>query len=162
VPAGTSEFVVGPAPADGEEKTYVVIPADIYGNYAEWTGAYWDRPVSTVTVTELDLRPTTVPEDTAPCSVAAYTTRGDEGGMYIECADSVATEAAGINVYRWDRATSTYVRVTDVPLAPTATHYTDTTMPAGTTVYYLLSVVAPDGSETFSNVDSSVSLPSGA
>ncbi|MGW1754506.1 PA14 domain-containing protein [Streptomyces mirabilis] len=162
VPAGTSEFVVGPQPADGEEKTYVVIPADVYGNYAEWTGAYWDRPVSTVTVTELDLRPTTVPEDTAPCSVATYTTRGDEGGMYIECADSVATEAAGINVYRWDRATSTYVRVTDVPLAPTATNYTDTTMPAGTTVYYLLSVVAPDGSETFSNVDSSVSLPSGA
>ncbi|MCX4408316.1 PA14 domain-containing protein [Streptomyces sp. NBC_01764] len=162
VPAGTSEFVVGPAPADGEEKTYVVIPADIYGNYAEWTGAYWDRPVSTVTVTERDLRPTTVPEDTAPCSVLTYTTLGDAGGMYIECADSVATEAVGINVYRWDRATSTYVRVTDVPLAPTATHYTDTTMPAGTTVYYLLSVVAPDGSETFSNVDSSVSLPSGA
>ncbi|QIY97274.2 hypothetical protein HEP87_28915 [Streptomyces sp. S1D4-11] len=162
MPAGTSEFVVGPEPADGEEKTYVVIPVDIYGNYAEWTGAYWDRPVSTVTVTELDLRPTTVPEDTAPCSVAAYTTLGDAGGMYIECADSVATEAVGINVYRWDRAASTYVRVTDVPLAPTATNYTDTTMPAGTTVYYLLSVVAPDGSETFSNVDSSVSLPSGA
>ncbi|WP_043667240.1 PA14 domain-containing protein [Streptomyces xylophagus] len=161
VPAGTSEFVAGPQVADGEEKTYVVVPADIYGNYAKFTGAYWDSPVASVTATEQDLRPTTVPEDTAPCSVAAYTTRGDAGGMYIDCADSVATEAAGINVYRWDRASGTYVRVTDVPLAPTATGYTDTTMPRGTTVYYLLSVVAPDGSETFSNVDSAVSLPSG-
>ncbi|WP_369035333.1 PA14 domain-containing protein [Streptomyces adonidis] len=162
VPAGTSEFVVGPEAANGEEKTYFVVPADIWGNYAQPTGSYWDSPVTSVTVTELDLRPTTLPEDTAPCSVLTYTALGYAGGMYIECADSVATEAAGINVYRWDRATSTYVRVTDIPLAPTATSYTDRTMPAGTTVYYLLSVVAPDGSETFSNVDSSVSLPSGA
>ncbi|NUP17200.1 MAG: hypothetical protein HOZ81_14045 [Streptomyces sp.] len=162
VPAGASEFVVGPSVADGESKDYVVIPADRYGNYAKWTGAYWDIPVSRVTVTERDLRPTTVPEDTAPCSLLTYTTLGDHGGMYIECADSVAEEAAGINVYRWDRATSTYARVTDVPLAPTATSYTDTTIPTGTTVYYVLSVVAADGSETFSNVDSSVSLPSGA
>ncbi|MGW1624590.1 PA14 domain-containing protein [Streptomyces sp. NPDC002172] len=162
VPAGTSEFVVGPEAADGESHEYVVIPADIYGNYPDFTGAYWDGAVSRVTATELDLRPTTVPEDTADCSLTTYTALGYEGGMYIDCADSVATEAAGINVYRWDPATSAYVRVTDVPLAPTATHYTDTTVPHGTTVYYLLSVVAPDGSETFSNVDASVSLPSGA
>ncbi|MFI6244721.1 PA14 domain-containing protein [Streptomyces sp. NPDC051016] len=162
VPAGTSEFVVGPEAADGESHMYVVIPEDIYGNYPDFTGAYWDGAVSRVTATELDLRPATVPEDTAPCSLSAYTTLGDEGGMYIDCADSVATEAAGINVYRWDPATGTYAKVTDPPLAPTATHYTDTTVPHGTTVYYLLSVVAPDGSETFSNVDASVSLPSGA
>ncbi|WP_432043265.1 PA14 domain-containing protein [Streptomyces cadmiisoli] len=161
VPAGTSEFVVGPEAANGESKDYLVIPHDVYGNSAHWTGD-WDLPVSQVTVTELDLRPTTVPEHTAPCLLLTYTTIGDHGGMYIECADSVPTEAAGINVYRWDRATSTYVRVTDVPLAPTATRYTDTTIPTGTTVHYVLSVVAADGSETFSNVDSSVSLPSGA
>ncbi|MFE4967215.1 fibronectin type III domain-containing protein [Streptomyces sp. NPDC056660] len=162
VPAGTSEFVAGPEAADGGSHMYVVIPEDVYGNHPRYTGAYWDDPVSRVTATELDLRPATVPEDTAPCSLNTYTTRGDEGGMYIDCADSVATEAAGINVYRWDRATGTYVRVTDTPLAPTATSYTDPTVPHGTTVYYLLSVVAHDGSETFSNVDSSVSLPSGA
>ncbi len=166
VPAGTSEFVVGPEAANGETKTYIVVAVDIYGNSLTYQDeediADWSAPVSKVTVTELDLRPTTLPEDTAPCSVLTYTAIGYAGGMYIECADSVATEAAGINVYRWDHATSAYVRVTDVPLAPTATRYKDTTMPAGTTVYYLLSVVAPDGSETFSNVDSSVSLPSGA
>ncbi|NEC85247.1 PA14 domain-containing protein [Streptomyces sp. SID12501] len=162
VPAGTSEFVVGPEAANGGSHTYVVIPTDIYDNSADWTGAYWDSPVSTVTGAELDLRPTTVPEDTAPCSLTTFTTLGDEGGMYIDCADSVATEAVGINVHRWDRATSTYVRVTDVPLAPTATSYIDHTVPHGTTVYYLLSVVAADGSETFSNVGSSVSLPNGA
>ncbi|MDC0767558.1 fibronectin type III domain-containing protein [Streptomyces sp. HD] len=165
VPAGTSEFVVGPSAADGETRTYIVVAVDAYGNsltYQDETDIPdWSGPVSKVTVTELDLRPTTAPEDTAPCSLLTYTTYGDHGGMYIECADSVATEAAGINVYRWDRATSTYARVTDVPLAPTTTNYTDTTIPTGTTVYYLLSVVAADGSETFSNVDSSVSLPSG-
>ncbi|WP_128433797.1 PA14 domain-containing protein [Streptomyces cyaneus] len=166
VPAGTSEFVVGPSVADGETRTYIVVAVDKYGNSLTYQDEAdiddWSGPVSKVTVTELDLRPTNVPEDTAPCSVTTYTTLGDHGGMYIDCADSVATEAAGINVYRWDRATSTYVKVTDVPLAPTATNYTDTTIPRGTTVYYMLSVVAADGSETFSNVDSSVSLPSGA
>ncbi|WLW53396.1 fibronectin type III domain-containing protein [Streptomyces sp. YU58] len=166
VTAGTSEFVVGPSVADGETRTYLVVAVDKYGNsltYEDETDIDdWSGSISKVNVTEQDLRPATVPEDTAPCSLTTYTTYGDHGGMYIDCADSVATEAAGINVHRWDRATSTYVKVTDVPLAPTATNYTDTTIPTGTTVYYLLSVVAPDGSETFSNVDSSVSLPSGA
>ncbi|MFI7499116.1 fibronectin type III domain-containing protein [Streptomyces sp. NPDC049687] len=164
VSADTSEFVVGPEAANGEAKTYVVVAVDKYGNslsYQDESGIDdWSGPYSKVDVTELDLRPTTVPEDTAPCRVLTYTTIGDAGGMYIECADSVATEAAGINVYRWDRATSTYIRVTDVPLAPTATNYTDHTMPAGTTHYYLLGVVAADGTETFSNVDFAVSLPS--
>ncbi|MET7474926.1 PA14 domain-containing protein [Streptomyces sp. NPDC005648] len=165
VPAGTSEFVVGPDAADGETRTYIVVAVDKYGNsltYEDETGIGWSSSVSKVTATELDLRPATVPANTAPCSLTTYTTLGDEGGMYIDCADKVATEAAGINVYRWDRASGSYVRVTDTPLAPTTTHYTDPTVPRGTTVYYLLSVVAADGSETFSNVDSSVSLPSGA
>ncbi|MGW2384011.1 fibronectin type III domain-containing protein, partial [Streptomyces sp. NPDC001658] len=166
VAAGTSEFVVGPSVADGETRTYMVVAVDKYGNSLTYEDEVdiddWSGSISKVTVTEQDLRPTTVPEKTAPCTLITYTTYGDHGGMYIECADSVATEAAGINVHRWDRATSTYVKVTDVPLAPTATNYTDTTIPTGTTVYYTLSVVAPDGSETFSNVDSSVSLPSGA
>ncbi|MFJ6085752.1 PA14 domain-containing protein [Streptomyces sp. NPDC092369] len=161
VSGSTSEYVAGPSVADGETRKYAVVPVDVYGNSADQRGNDWDSPVSTVTVTEQDLRPTTVPEDTAPCFVAAYTTLGDAGGMYVECADSVATEAAGINVYRWDRTSGTYVRLTDVPLAPTATSYVDRTLPPGTTVYYLLSVVARDGSETFSNVDSAVSLPSG-
>ncbi|MEU9284878.1 hypothetical protein AB0D57_09155 [Streptomyces sp. NPDC048275] len=168
VDAGTSEYVVGPDRADGEATRYVVVAYDIYGNsriYADSNDPDidpWSQPLSTVAVTELDLTPTAIPEDTAPCSLLTYTAVGHHGGMYIDCADSVPTEAAGINVYRWDPATSTYVRVTDVPLKPTATNYTDTTIPTGTTVYYVLSVVAADGSETFSNVDASVSLPSGA
>ncbi|WP_055531713.1 fibronectin type III domain-containing protein [Streptomyces graminilatus] len=161
VPAGTSEFVVGPEAANGGSHTYVVIPSDIYYNHADVPDGPLDNSVSAVTATELDLRPTTVPEDTAPCSLTTYTALGHEGGMYIDCPDSVATKAVGINVYRWDRATSTYVRVTDVPLRPTVTSYTDRTVPHGTTVYYLLSVVAADGSETFSNVGSSVSMPNG-
>ncbi|MEU6373497.1 PA14 domain-containing protein [Streptomyces sp. NPDC046909] len=167
-PAGTSEFVVGPERADGESTTYVVVAVDIYGNSRTYEDSNdpdvtaWSQPVSKVAVTELDLTPTVIPEDTAPCTLTAWTVLGSEGGMYIDCADSVATEATGINVYRWDPATSTYVRVTDTPLAPTVTRYVDSTVPRGTTVYYVLSVVAADGSETFSNVDSSVSLPSGA
>ncbi|MGW3451865.1 fibronectin type III domain-containing protein, partial [Streptomyces sp. NPDC001076] len=166
VPAGSSEYVVGPEVANGETKTYIVVPVDIYGNSGSYEDSRdipkWGGPYSAVTVTEQNLTPAVVPEDTADCSLTTYTTLGDEGGMYIDCADSVATEAAGINVYRWDPATSTYVRVTDVPLAPTATHYTDPTVPHGTTVFYVLSVVAPDGSETFSNVDACASLPNGA
>ncbi|MFJ3798335.1 PA14 domain-containing protein [Streptomyces sp. NPDC090088] len=166
VPAGSSEYVVGPEVANGETKSYIVVPVDIYGNSGSYEDSKdipeWGGPYSRVTVTERDLTPAVVPEDTADCSLTTYSTLGDEGGMYIDCADSVATGAAGINVYRWDPATATYVRVTDVPLAPTATHYTDPTVPHGTTVFYVLSVVAPDGSETFSNVDACASLPSGA
>ncbi|MFJ3775417.1 PA14 domain-containing protein [Streptomyces sp. NPDC090075] len=166
VPAGSSEYVVGPEVANGETKSYIVVPVDIYGNSGSYEDSKdipeWGGPYSRVTVTERDLTPAVVPEDTADCSLTTYSTLGDEGGMYIDCADSVATGAAGINVYRWDAATAAYVRVTDVPLAPTATHYTDPTVPHGTTVFYVLSVVAPDGSETFSNVDACASLPSGA
>ncbi|MFE9765255.1 fibronectin type III domain-containing protein [Streptomyces sp. NPDC005808] len=168
VDGGTSEYVVGPERADGEATHYVVVAYDIYGNSRTYEGsndpdvAPWSQELSKVSVTELDLTPATVPEDTAPCSLNTYTAVGHHGGMYIDCADSVATEATGINVYRWDPTTSTYARVTDTPLPPTATNYTDTTIPTGTTVFYVLSVVAADGSETFSNVDSSVSLPSGA
>jgi hypothetical protein len=52
-------------PADGEQRHYVVIPVDRYGNAAtfigdpEGDGTHWSDPVSTVSVTELDLRPTT-------------------------------------------------------------------------------------------------------
>ncbi|MGW1211479.1 PA14 domain-containing protein [Streptomyces sp. NPDC002499] len=160
VPAGTSEFVVGPEAADGEEKTYVVVPADIYGNYAEFTGAYWDRPVSAVTVTEQDLRPTTVPADTSVCDLYAFDNTAGDSVLDLDC-EGVAADALGINVYRWDRESGTYVRLNDVPLATTTSYYTDRTASRGTTHHFVASVVAADGTETFTNVDYTVTLPSG-
>ncbi|MCX5559330.1 fibronectin type III domain-containing protein [Streptomyces sp. NBC_00038] len=165
VDAGTSEYLVGPERADGESTQYVVVAVDVYGNSLTYEDEPdiedWLLPVATAAVTELDLTPTVTLDDSAPCHLSNWT--GSAGSILaVECDESVAATAAGINVYRWDPAAVAYVRLTDLPLAASTTRYTDTTTPTGTTNHYVISVVAADGSETFSNVDYNVYLPSGA
>ncbi|MHA5054578.1 fibronectin type III domain-containing protein [Streptomyces sp. SD15] len=167
VDAGTSEYVVGPERADGEVTNYVVVAYDIYGNsriYADSNDpdvAPWSQELSKVAVTELDLTPTVVPEDTSVCDLYAFDNDAGNSVLDLDC-EGVAADALGINVYRWDRQTSTYVRLNDVPLATTTNYYTDLTAPTGTTNHFVASVVAADGTETFTNIDYTVTLPSGA
>ncbi|MGW1539181.1 PA14 domain-containing protein [Streptomyces sp. NPDC002309] len=152
-------------PADGEQKHYVVIPVDRYGNAAtfigdiEDDGTYWSDPVSAVSVTELDLRPTTeAPEPTA-CDLGAFVDRS--GNVLVDpyCYGSAFTEADGYHVHRWDRATNTWVRLTETPA--TTSYWTDTSAPAGTTVHYLASFTKEDGTEAFTDVATAATLPSG-
>ncbi|EMF53009.1 PA14 domain-containing protein [Streptomyces bottropensis] len=165
VDGGRSETVL-PEAADGESTHFIVVAHDIYGNSlidtVDPNVDHWSQLASKVAVTELDLTPTSFPEETAACLLYASGIRAGGVNVDPDCDDSVVTGAAGLNVHRWDRATSQYVRVNDVPLAPGTTYWVDTTAPAGTTLHYVVSVVAQDGSETFTNVDSAVTLPSGS
>ncbi|NEA64480.1 PA14 domain-containing protein [Streptomyces sp. SID12488] len=168
VNADTTTYTDGPLPANGETKTYYVIAVDIYGNsltYEDEDRAAWDSSVSQVTYTELDLTPTVVHEDTAEwyLSASANATTGS-GVLSWSCVaySTVTCDTSGFNVYRWDGSTGTYVRLTEVPLAATTKRYTDLTAPTGTTNHYVVSVVAADGTEAFTNVDYTVTLPSEA
>ncbi|MFI0998619.1 PA14 domain-containing protein [Streptomyces galbus] len=149
--------------ADGEQKRYVVLGVDRWGNVASYVGdpegdgTYWDQPVAAVKVTELDLRPTApAPENTA-CDLDAIPLASGAVQVDPYCYGSRFKEADGYQVYRWDRVKATWTRLTDAPV--TTPYWTDTTAPAGTTLYYLVSFTNADGTEAFSNVDDAVTGP---
>jgi fibronectin type 3 domain-containing protein len=54
--------------------------------------------------------------------------------------------AIGYYVYRWDRATGTYARLTETPV--TKRRYSDYTAPADTTLFYKVTAVYTDGTES--------------
>ncbi|MFI1377008.1 fibronectin type III domain-containing protein [Streptomyces longwoodensis] len=149
--------------ADGEQKRYVVLAADRWGNVASYVGdpegdgTYWDQPVAAAEVTELDLRPTAqAPENTA-CDLDAIALASGAVQVDPYCYGARFKEADGYQVYRWDRVKATWTRLTDAPV--TTSYWTDTTAPAGTTLYYLVSFKNEDGTEAFSNVDDAVTGP---
>ncbi|MDF3140684.1 MULTISPECIES: PA14 domain-containing protein [unclassified Streptomyces] len=153
-------------PADGEEKYYVVVAVDRYGNVAEFIGdpegdgTYWSDPVSTVSVTELDLRPTTAAPAATACDLGSFVDQSGHVQVDPYCYGTSFTEADGYHVHRWDRATNTWVRLTQTPA--TTPYWTDTTAPAGTTVYYLASFTKEDGTQAYTDVATAVTLPSGS
>jgi hypothetical protein len=55
--------------------------------------------------------------------------------------------ATGYHVYRWDGSAGAYERLTDAPLALDAT-YEDATAPTATTVFYKVTAVHRDGTES--------------
>ncbi|MGW1722417.1 PA14 domain-containing protein [Streptomyces sp. NPDC002306] len=159
VDAGTSEYLDGPYGAHGDSRTYFVVAVDRYGNsltYEDEIGGEWSPTITGTDVTQLDLTPSEIPAETAPCWLYSDATSTGAGILSIDCE---AADSLGVHVYRWDRAAGRWARLTDVPLAPTTTRYLDLDAPTGTTNHYVLSVVAPDGTEAFSNVDWAASLP---
>jgi fibronectin type 3 domain-containing protein len=154
-------------PADGEQHRYVVTAVDRYGNEVEYIGdpegdgTYWTEPPATVGVTELDLRPTTAPAaDGGNCDLGAFP--DDSGRVEVDpyCYGARFTEADGYHVHRWDRATSTWVRLTDVPV--TTDLWFDTAAPAGTTLYYVVSFTDAEGNPDYTEVADAVTPPSGS
>jgi fibronectin type 3 domain-containing protein len=60
----------------------------------------------------------------------------------------VCDRITGYNVYRYDRATSAYVKLNDEILATAPSSYTDTTAADGTTHFYRVAAVFDDGTES--------------
>ncbi|MFF9625596.1 PA14 domain-containing protein [Streptomyces griseosporeus] len=154
-------------PAEGAQRTYFVVATDRYGNSLTYKDEPdvddWSVPVASVPVTQLDLRPTSTPPLNSGCRTSAWNAAD---GVTLEpwCPVTDTTGVAGFHAYRWDRTTSAWVRLTDavVPKTRDGWRWTDTTAPRGTTVYYMLSIVAADGTETFTDPDYSVSAPTGS
>ncbi|UXY21017.1 PA14 domain-containing protein [Streptomyces cynarae] len=154
---GTRSDALLRTPADGEQKRYVVVAVDVYDNAATFESEDWTSPVATVEVTERDLSPSTVPENTA-CDLDVIALASGDVQVDPFCSGSRFTETDGYHVYRWDPRTGSWVRLTETPV--TTSYWIDTAAPAGTTVYYLVSFTEADGTEAFSNADDAVTLPS--
>ncbi|MGI5138531.1 MULTISPECIES: hypothetical protein [unclassified Streptomyces] len=56
--------------------------------------------------------------------------------------------AIGFHVYRWDREAGAYARLTGTPLTPDTSWYTDATAPRDSTLYYRVTAVYEDGTES--------------
>ncbi|AWT44488.1 MULTISPECIES: PA14 domain-containing protein [Streptomyces] len=152
-------------PAEGGELTYFVVATDVYGNSLTYKDDPdvddWSVPVASVPVTQLDLRPTKSLGLSADCYTLA--SPGD-GGVNVEpwCPYGRPTGVTGYHVYRWDRMAGQWGRLTDAPVSLKQGHWTDTTAPTGTTLYYAVAFVAEDGTEFVADIDYSVSPPSGS
>jgi fibronectin type 3 domain-containing protein len=154
---GTTRFVDLNVP-DNENLVYFVDAVDQFHNslYTLTVPAN----VAHVSVNEFDLTPGYQHPATAGWALSAQADETGHAALSWTCGSGCA--AGGFHVYRWDRAADTYVRLTDVPLAADARGYTDPATPAGTTSYYVVSVVAADGTEAFSRLAPVAVPPSGA
>ncbi|MFE8944347.1 PA14 domain-containing protein [Streptomyces sp. NPDC007856] len=154
-------------PADGKSYRLFVVAVDVYGNSLTYQDdpdvKDWSVPVASVPVTALDLRPTSVPDATAGCQTTTWRTAS---GIRVEpwCPYEDTSSVTGFHVYRWVRAEARFVRLTETPVAKSRDgwFWTDTNAPAGTTVYYMISLVRADGTEAFAETDYAITPPSGS
>ncbi|MGI5376992.1 fibronectin type III domain-containing protein [Streptomyces sp. CA-251387] len=156
---GTTRFTDLNVPND-ENWFYFVDSVDTSHNSLYTLKGYPESVSANVSVNEFDLTPGYAPPNTAATNLTAQADESGHAALSWGCGSGCAI--TGIHVYRWDRATQQYVRLTDVPLATDARGYTDPTTPAGTTSYYVISFVAADGSEAYSGLAPVVVAPSGA
>ncbi|WP_416961050.1 fibronectin type III domain-containing protein [Streptomyces sp. Agncl-13] len=137
---------------DGEHLRYAVVAVDKDGNALEPPAA----EVPVVEVTELVTEPTeATPEDGSPFSyleIDDETTCGTACLSFLhwgyDADDDPHGAATGFHVYRWNPATAAYGRLDDTPLAADESSYTDYAAPFGTTVYYRVTAVYADGTES--------------
>ncbi|MER6737827.1 fibronectin type III domain-containing protein [Streptomyces puniciscabiei] len=129
-------------PADGEHVRYAVVAVDQYGNrLTPATGA------AVADVTELDLRPTAPAATGAPLGNLG----GDRTGAltWFLSGDVDPRQVTGFRVYRWNPATAAFDLAGTEPWEHTSdVHWYDRAMPPATTVYYRVTVVYADGTES--------------
>ncbi|MDF6018556.1 PA14 domain-containing protein [Streptomyces sp. JH34] len=130
-------------PADGQQVRYGVVAVDQYGNrLAPGTGG-----ATEVDVTELDLRPAAPAATGAPL---AYL--GSDQNAWLSWAlggSGNLAEVSGFAVRRWNPQTGVFDLVRTEPRDNVTTwHWRDTAAPPATTVYYRVSVLYADGTES--------------
>ncbi|MGW2057711.1 PA14 domain-containing protein [Streptomyces sp. NPDC001840] len=129
---------------NGYERCFWIDAVDTSGN----SNYRWTKAADVRIVTAPDLTPT-VP--TPPGSPLYPNARAGTRGV-VELSWNAVEDATGYRVYRWDRATGRYEPLTGTD--PHAfTSYTDTTASSGTTHYYWVTAVLPDGTETAPGAD---------
>ncbi|MET8743756.1 PA14 domain-containing protein [Streptomyces sp. NPDC004728] len=131
-------------PADGQQVRYAVVAVDQYGNQlTPDTGA-------TVTdVTELDLRPTAPPATGAPLVNLSTHPPGGLTWALSSATNEHGSAVSGFNIYRWNPRTRTFDLIGTEPEDNSSSgSWFDRTQPTATTVYYRVTVLYADGSES--------------
>ncbi|MFJ7075579.1 fibronectin type III domain-containing protein [Streptomyces sp. NPDC098781] len=147
--ADTTSYAYTTVP-DGEESCFIVDAVD-----DDWNSSFqWTREAEIVVATELDLTPSTPTPEGSPLTLTVTPAEGAEGNL-LEWSGAQAEN--GYRVYRWNRATSAYEKITD---AASGTHqYYDTGVSRGTTSYYWVTAVSADGTESLPAGDTAVTTP---
>lgn len=131
-------------PADGQQVRYSVVAVDQYGNQlTPDTGA-------TVTdVTELDLRPTAPAATGGPLGNLSADRSGSVYWFLSSDTNENGSKVSGFNIRRWNPQTETFDLIGTEPRGDSTTwSWYDRTLPAATTVYYRVSVLYADNTES--------------
>lgn len=131
-------------PADGQQVRYGVVAVDQYGNQlTPDTGA-------TVTdVTELDLRPTAPPATGAPLVNLSTDAYGGLAWALSSATNENGSKVSGFAIHRWNRQTGTFDLIGTEPEDNSSDgSWYDRTQPTATTVYYRVTVLYADGTES--------------
>ncbi|MFD0308362.1 PA14 domain-containing protein [Streptomyces sp. NPDC127119] len=132
---------------DGETYVYAIVARDRWGNALHPS----DPKVTPVEATELDVRPSvTVTRNWELGPTANGTVIGGptEDGPSVGWNCTRATECdtvAGYRITRWNPTTKTYEPLHTDLLSPDTRRYTDTSAERGTTHFYTLQAIHPDG-----------------
>ncbi|MBQ0983703.1 hypothetical protein KBZ10_04025 [Streptomyces sp. F63] len=133
---------------DGEHVRYAVVAVDKDGNAL----APGSGDTDMTEVTELDMRPAEATPDGGPVGWLAaqdFQLSGvDLRWGYSPETDPSGTAATGFHIYRWNPSEGAYVRLTGTPLDADAWDYSDTAAPDNSTLYYRITVVYADGTES--------------
>ncbi|MEU0412056.1 PA14 domain-containing protein [Streptomyces griseorubiginosus] len=131
---------------DGDEACFFLDAVDDEGNSAnKWSE---DRPTAVV-ATELDMTPSVATPEGSPIYLSVLESAGDDGNWLTWSGlggEGSPDSVRGFRVYRWNPATSSYEKIAD--LGSRTSQYFDTGQRRGTTSYYWVTAVLPDGTET--------------
>ncbi|MFE1440578.1 fibronectin type III domain-containing protein [Streptomyces sp. NPDC058739] len=145
--------------ADDQSWIYYVDAVDTSGNSLYLTGSPSD--VAHVETNEYYLGPTYNLPFTYDWALSATVDASAQAQLSWNCTTG-SCPATGFHVYRWDRVTEEWVRLTQQPLSAATRAYTDAATPRGTTSHYTITAVAADGSEIAARYTSIATAPSGA
>ncbi|MFD9003085.1 fibronectin type III domain-containing protein [Streptomyces sp. NPDC059582] len=152
VSADTTSYAYTTLP-DGEESCFIVDAVDDAWNSAfQWTGE-----AQIVIATEFDMTPSVATPEGSPLDLEASPAEGAEGNRLTW--SGLGADAQGFRIYRWNPATAAYEKIHETSAG--AFEYFDTGARRGTTSYYWVTGVRPDGTETLPAGDSTVTAPAG-
>ncbi|CAL9508601.1 PA14 domain-containing protein [Streptomyces sp. enrichment culture] len=144
--------------ADDESWVYYVDAVDVLGHSLHADGS--PAEVARVEVNEYHLAPGYNIPFTYDWSLTAAT-EANRARLSWTCTTGSCT-AAGFHVYRWNRVTETWDRLTEQPLPGDTRTYTDAATPSGTTSHYAITAVAANGTELGAPHTSVATAPTGA
>ncbi|MFE7216672.1 fibronectin type III domain-containing protein [Streptomyces sp. NPDC057611] len=131
-------------PADGQQVRYGVVAVDQYGNQLTP-----DTGAAVIDVTELDLRPTAPPATGAPLAYLSTHASGLITWALSSAEHENGSPVSGFAIHRWNPRTGTFDLIGTEPEDASSTgHWVDDTQPAATTVYYRVTVLYADGTES--------------